>query len=430
MSLRRRASLFSVAVVSAIGLCWTAQVAWNRSASFLATTWLQELDKAPEREVDGLVARICNLGDHAIPTLVAALASHRECVSHAAAKAMRREMDGWRLLSPEVRSPRWRRLVGALVEAWPRLEGPSRRLAAELLGDLVSPGLSGNSRQDAQLLAACADVLRSAPPCESSPSQFRESAPASPPAPVQAAPVPAAPVATLNEALKRPPSVHAVDPPRGFEQANAAGSAGPAPLPPGASEPKPLSAAGSETGTVGKASETAPSARNDAPLAAANEPRRLPEIQHASLIEPGGPRTSAGKTVEPAEVSRLVDQLNDDDPQRETAARRRLEALGWSAREIEVAKRLRHPDAAVRRALARSLPDMVGVDAAPWLLELSRDADPDIRLEAMTLLATTGDPALVDTVRTLAASDPDERIQKLAARLAQASSAPATERSR
>jgi len=417
-------------VVSAIGLCWAAQIAWNRSASFLASTWLKELDQAPEREVDDLVARIFNLGDRAIPTLVAALASHRECVSQAAAKAIRREMDGWQLLSPEVRSPRWRRLVGTLVEAWPRLEGPSRLVAAELLGDLVSPGLSGNSRQDAQLLAACAEVLRSAPPCESSPSQFRESAPVSPPAPLQAAPVRAAPMATLNEALKTPPAVHGVDPPRGFEQANAAGSAGPAPLPPSASEAWPLSAAGSESGAVGSASETAPSARNEAPLAAANEPRRLPEIQHASLIELGGSRASSGKTVEPAEVSRLVDQLNEDDPQRESAARRRLEALGWSAKEIEVAKRLRHPDTAVRRSLARSLPDLVGVDAAPWLLELSRDADPDVRLEAMTLLATTGDPALVDTVRAFAASDPDERIQKLAARLTQANSALAKERSR
>lgn len=134
--------------------------------------------------------------------------------------------------------------------------------------------------------------------------------------------------------------------------------------------------------------------------------------------------------MEPAEPSRLVDQLNDTNPDQEAAARKRLGDLGWSAKEIEVAKRLRHPNAAVRKALARSLPEVVGLDAAPWLLELSRDADPDVRLEAMTLLATTGDPALVETVRKLAAADPDERIQKLSARLAQANSSLGKEHSK
>jgi HEAT repeat protein len=50
-------------------------------------------------------------------------------------------------------------------------------------------------------------------------------------------------------------------------------------------------------------------------------------------------------------------------------------------------------------------------------MELGRDPDADVRLEAITLLATTGDPAVLEALRKLVAADPDERIQRLSGRL-------------
>ena len=46
------------------------------------------------------------------------------------------------------------------------------------------------------------------------------------------------------------------------------------------------------------------------------------------------------------------------------------------------------------------------------------DADAEVRLAAMTLLATTSDPAVRDRVRRLAAADHDRRIVALSERLA------------
>jgi HEAT repeat protein len=57
------------------------------------------------------------------------------------------------------------------------------------------------------------------------------------------------------------------------------------------------------------------------------------------------------------------------------------------------------------------------VDAVPWLLWLSRDADPDVRLTAITLLATTGDPAMVDQIEQAARQDRDPRIRRQAQRI-------------
>jgi hypothetical protein len=53
-------------------------------------------------------------------------------------------------------------------------------------------------------------------------------------------------------------------------------------------------------------------------------------------------------------------------------------------------------------------------------VELSRDADAEVRWTALTLLATTNDPALLDRVAELVRGDPDPRIQRLAERLSQA----------
>jgi HEAT repeat protein len=75
------------------------------------------------------------------------------------------------------------------------------------------------------------------------------------------------------------------------------------------------------------------------------------------------------------------------------------------------------PDPQVRRRLARLLPEVPGLDAVPWLVLLTRDEDAEVRLTALTLLATTGDPTLLDEVGELVRGDADPRVQRLAERL-------------
>ncbi len=49
---------------------------------------------------------------------------------------------------------------------------------------------------------------------------------------------------------------------------------------------------------------------------------------------------------------------------------------------------------------------------------LAADPQPDVRRAAMTMLATTGDPGLLDRVEALARKDTDEQIQALADQIA------------
>ena len=62
---------------------------------------------------------------------------------------------------------------------------------------------------------------------------------------------------------------------------------------------------------------------------------------------------------------------------------------------------------------------MPNVDAVPWLLQLTRDEDPQVRLSAIALMATTGDPAVLEAIETIAREDPDPRIRGQAERVSQ-----------
>jgi len=117
------------------------------------------------------------------------------------------------------------------------------------------------------------------------------------------------------------------------------------------------------------------------------------------------------------DVRAVAGRLHDEDPDRAEEARKELKRRGFTELELDLARQSTDPDPAVRRKLARALLSTPGVDAGPWLLELCGDEDADVRLEAITLLATTGDPALIEQLRRRAQVDPDERIQRLAERL-------------
>jgi hypothetical protein len=114
-----------------------------------------------------------------------------------------------------------------------------------------------------------------------------------------------------------------------------------------------------------------------------------------------------------------MDLLHDPLPDTVAAAAAELHDRGLSGQHLELARDLTDPDPAVRRRLVDRLPDIPGLVARPWLLWLSHDDDADVRLAALTFLATSTDPRLLDYVRQLADRDQDPRIEALGTRLGQ-----------
>jgi len=131
------------------------------------------------------------------------------------------------------------------------------------------------------------------------------------------------------------------------------------------------------------------------------------------------PKTESEEQALGPETLAVVRRLQAPDPRDAAEAQAELKRRGFADREVALARQLTDPDPQVRRRLVRLLPEITGLDAVPWLVELSRDADADVRWTALTLLATTQDPALLKRVGELVRGDPDPRVQRLAERLGQ-----------
>jgi HEAT repeat protein len=99
-------------------------------------------------------------------------------------------------------------------------------------------------------------------------------------------------------------------------------------------------------------------------------------------------------------------------------ARAELVRRGFSEVHLKLAQQLFDPDPEVRKQLARTLPQLQSIDAGPWLLRLTQDEDAEVRLAALTLLATTGDPTMLSRVQEIARQDRDPAVQRTIERLA------------
>ncbi len=114
---------------------------------------------------------------------------------------------------------------------------------------------------------------------------------------------------------------------------------------------------------------------------------------------------------------RLMRDLHDSDLQAARQAAATLTRRGFGPTQLELAKQMTSPDPAVRQQVAEILPRMPGIDAEIWLIWLSRDEDAQVRLAAMTVMATTGDPAILKRVAQMARDDTDPRIREQGERL-------------
>jgi len=146
-----------------------------------------------------------------------------------------------------------------------------------------------------------------------------------------------------------------------------------------------------------------------------------PETRN-TRISPGrdsdGARAIANGTTDNASTEAIMRQLHSPRASVVAQARDELRARGFSPTHLRLAESLFHWDVAVRRQVVDALPTISGINPVPWLLALARDSHADVRLAALSVLATTGNELVLAEVRRLATPDTDARIQRLAERLA------------
>jgi hypothetical protein len=123
-------------------------------------------------------------------------------------------------------------------------------------------------------------------------------------------------------------------------------------------------------------------------------------------------------SLKAVDVLDLMRRLRSDVETMRAPARRELLRRGFSEVDLELARQLFSPDVAARKQLALAVPRLASVDAARWLMWLAADPQPEVRIAAITTLATTGDPALLARVEGLARSDSDEQVKAIADQIA------------
>ena len=140
------------------------------------------------------------------------------------------------------------------------------------------------------------------------------------------------------------------------------------------------------------------------------ELRNPASVAVASFESPiAGP--AVGGSDQAGTIERMHD-LNSADASVAAAAAEALAARGFSEGHLRLARKLTSANPRERASLAAELPGAAGIDARLWLTWLLRDDDADVRLAALGVLATTGDPDTLHRTIEIARQDPDPRIRQ------------------
>ncbi len=381
----------------------------------LANHWKKSLETVSDDRAEVLVASAARLGRPGLPVLVAALASPRESVSSAGRLWIDRELRSWERQSTVDSQRNVAALAEALATELEHFTPATRLEAARFAERMLAWRLDAETVDRERFTWLCDRVLRAA--------DYKV-------------------VARMREGME--PKAGEVDQPKSAGPlASAAGTTVPGrleiPESPQEIEPRPRfgaqlgpqMGAGLQANVVPLPSVDKNSRSSDLADAWAMRSRRLGDSRRSELNV--YPSTSDRVLVPPAsqtpaqtsEMAGTLSQLSLSEcmerlhaPGLESlAAEQELKRRGFDAMRLSIARRVCDPDRRVRLKLVRDLPGIPNIGASEWLIKMAADEDEEVRLAAISLLATTNDPNILDRVEAIARNDPAERIRVQAERI-------------
>lgn len=413
----RRVMLFTLVVTAALAAAvYTKRGAWTQQ---LARRWQAELDHASPEEVTLLLHQLSCLGNTGIPSLVAAMGSQRESVARAGKDELWDEFQRWKSLDVGDYEPKVTCLARALAEQVEQF-GPTARCDAAELAVRILREFPAAAR--GPVVDACEEVLRVTAPQRrlsaahdgaGSPDRLAGEIPGDRPSDVTtaglaaASPLWARPIAPPGLPVSMPSVASdgvAFEPGVALAGEGERASRGGSPLAEGS---------GTGQGRPGPGGNAASS--SDDPQTASVGPIDGQPGTGRQVSTDGGRLQSQSSKYNGLQTVDLMRQLhmgNAKDVEQE------LRWRGFNDVQLEMARQLFDPDPRVRKALAELLPSLQSVDAVPWLMQLCRDEDAEVRMTAVALMATTRDPALKAEAERIARQDGDPRLKDQAERIA------------
>ena len=414
-----RALLLTLAIAAGL----VAVVAGLRAQypRFLAEHWRKQLDTVPDERAAEFLGRVAQLGEPGIPVLVQALGSPRESLARGGKRALLDEITRWETQAAQDSSPRLVILAEALARGVEQFGPTARTDAADLATRILRWPLYDRPVERGRVIAACEKVLRATA------AQRRLAAETPPPDQLGSVAIGGQDRATESADGRSGPERSGGWPDEAAARTGSPGGSDRSPLtellmiePPDRT-PSLLRQPGrflaEPDGGEMIPGDSLPSDRHEPP-GLSSLPSLRPFNEGPRADDDPGRGTSASRESAQVGTIALMRRLRGGDASAVAEAEVELERRGFTQVDLELARQLFDPDPEVRKRLARLLPELQTVDAVPWLLRLSRDEDSEVRLLAITLLATTGDPSLLDEIRRIAREDPAPRVQRQAARIA------------
>ena len=364
-----------------LGLGWFVAPAVQQA---VIQSWGDQIEGRSDGAASEAVRQSVALGAEAIPILTHALGSKRAAVALAARSGIHGLLEDWEQLSPHDSAGNLARLAEALadsVEAYgPAGRGFSSQVALRILMASTPRGFYGRSK----MIADCDRLLRQGP--------------------------------------SRPRSGHVGEPPGEFVVGSADSRLAMLtndrvliPDPSRADRPAPPDHPRSQSGVTAGDPLVRDRREANSGESSAQPPR------HGDGPSPGKPSRFSPVDVRPIPPVESVTVLQHMRSLHRRslawAAEDELLHLGFTALEIQLAHHLTHPESRVRRSLVEKLTRLRGIDAAQWLTWLSQDADAEVRLAALSLMATSDDPVLLREMEQRARRDRDPQITQWFERL-------------
>jgi hypothetical protein len=129
------------------------------------------------------------------------------------------------------------------------------------------------------------------------------------------------------------------------------------------------------------------------------------------------PAEATPRTLADVDSRELLHRWLDCDDSEAFALEEELTYRGFGRLSGRLVEQLFSADAADRLRLVDDVLIEPGIDARPWLVLLAEDADADVRLLVVTIMATSDDAMLLEKAWQVAIRDRDPRIAGLAGRL-------------
>lgn len=417
------ASLGALGIFSA-WQAWPGIGRWHQQQ--LAEQLAAKMNRLEDAQVKVPLRQMASCGPPAFDTLVEMAASRRAAVAALAQQILAEKVAHWRVRAAEkddydAALPTTR--LAAVLAKRIRQFGPrGKRWAEGLTLQLIDLSDALAAPDAAIVLDACTEILAAIPPRG---PRLRTIAPGSLRLEerLPALRVPQIPLEVLAVSSELAATVDGPAPPENREAlADVPGTvAAPEPFvqPPRPSLPDP------------PRSDWLPQWKTlpQAPAVAHQGARLLPSQPPAGRPQEMAPGAEVIQVPSPAAMNRRLAELRGESSEvlleklararfyESAAIREVLRQRGYDRAELATVWRIGSADSSERLQLVDRLSDLPANQARRWLRMLLTDSSADVRLRALSAMATTDDPRLFQIAQEMALGDSDSRVAELATRI-------------